>query len=392
MKNIFNIYNEKNLRKRTSRKWGDKDKSIIPLDIAEVDVPFDNSIAGELSYLTRLTDCGYVSQKDINEYKEVYAQYYARHHKKTIDIKSSQIYPGVIAASRILSRIYFENKKAKDSEKNIIISSPVYPPFITTIAQNYNLHDVPLNSQWRLDLVNLEKKFRALQSKPAIYLLCNPQNPTGTVHTKSELKKLVLLCNKYKIFIISDEIYSDMSAPGHFNSLLCVGKINEGVSIISPSKAYGMPGLKSSIVFPFGQAVNLLDKTPKVIEHILNHYPIRCAIAAYSKGDKYLKRFRKSLAENFSFFSSLMKEYLPKAKIYYTGAVPLAWIDMSAYKGVNAKFVLEKAYVSVNDGITFGGVKYKNFIRVNVATNQNVLKNGILRIARAITKNPKDNK
>ncbi|MDR3152509.1 MAG: aminotransferase class I/II-fold pyridoxal phosphate-dependent enzyme [Bifidobacteriaceae bacterium] len=385
MKNIFNIYTENDLRKRTSKKWGDKDRSIIPLDIAEVDVPFDSSIVKELSYLTNLTDCGYVSQKDIAEYKETYAKYYARHHKKSLSMKNAQIYPGVIAASRILSRIYFEEKKATRLEKNIVISSPVYPPFITTVAEDCKLYDVPLNKQWRLDLPNLEKKFKDLKSKPAIYLLCNPQNPTGTVHTKTELKELVSICNKYQIFLISDEIYSDMSAPGYFNSLLCVGGINEGISIISPSKAYGMPGLKSSIVFSFGKANSLLEKTPKAINHILNHYPIRCAIAAYSKGDKYLKKFRKSLDENFSFFSSLMKEYLPKAKIYYTKAIPLAWVDMSAYKGVNAKFIFKKAKVSVNEGTSFGSVDYKNFIRFNVATNQNILKNGILRISEAIS-------
>ncbi|MDR3128101.1 MAG: aminotransferase class I/II-fold pyridoxal phosphate-dependent enzyme [Bifidobacteriaceae bacterium] len=384
MNNIFNVYSESQLRLRTSKKWGDQPESVIPLDIAEVDVPFDKSIAKEIAYLTRYADCGYVSKVDIEDYKNTYMAYYFRKHSNAIDIDKAVVFPGVIAASRILSRMYFDAKTTKTEQRNIIISSPVYPPFITTIAQGCKLHDVPLNSEWRLDLPALAKKFKSLKNKPTIYLLCNPQNPTGTVHTPQELKKLIEYSNKYNIFIISDEIYSDMSAKGKFNSLLCLKTPKNAIAIVSPSKAYGMPGLKSSIVFPFGEGESLVAKTPKVIDHILNHYPIRCAIAAYSKGDKYLANFRASLDKNFSFFDRLMVQYLPKAKIFFTGAVPLAWVDMSSYKDVDAQFIYDKAKVSVNNGEAFGGQKYKSFVRFNVATNQAVLKEGIIRISRAI--------
>ncbi|MDR2748508.1 MAG: aminotransferase class I/II-fold pyridoxal phosphate-dependent enzyme [Bifidobacteriaceae bacterium] len=384
MRNIFNIYNEKELRLRTSKKWGTHGKDIIPLDIAEVDVPFGKSIINELSFLTRYADCGYISEKDISEYKEVYSDYYSRKHQKNIDAEKAVIFPGVIAASRILSQIYFETKKAAKAKRNIIISSPVYPPFITTIAEDFKLHDVPLNKEWRLDLNALEKKFKSLKGQSAIYLLCNPQNPTGTIHTSKELQTLVDYSNKYGVFIISDEIYSDMLRPGEFNSLICVKGAKRAISVISPSKAFGLPGLKSSIVFPFGEGEKLVEKAPKVITHILNHYPVRCAIAAYKYGDKYLKEFRASLDENFKYFDDLMKKHLPDAKVYYTGAVPLAWVDMKAYEGVNAQFIYKNAKVSVNDGVPFGGAKYKTFIRFNVATNQRVLKKGIVQIENAI--------
>ncbi|MDR2799205.1 MAG: aminotransferase class I/II-fold pyridoxal phosphate-dependent enzyme [Bifidobacteriaceae bacterium] len=390
MKNIFNAYNEKELRLRTSKKWGTHGRDIIPLDIAEVDVAFDKSIINELSYLTRYADCGYVSEKDISEYKETYSQYYERkHHNKIENLSKAVVFPGVIAASRILSQIYFEDKKAIGLKRNMIISSPVYPPFITTIAEGCKLHDVPLNKDWRLDLKALEKKFKSLKGKAAIYLLCNPQNPTGTIHTSDELEKLVEYSNKYGVLIISDEIYSDMLEPGQFNSLLCAKDAKNAISVVSPTKAFGLPGLKSSIVFPFGDGEKLTEKAPKVIDHILNHYPVRCAIAAYKYGDKYLKEFRASLDENFKYFEELMKKNLPQAKIYYTGAVPLAWVDMKEYKDVNAQFIYKYAKVSVNDGVPFGGAKYKTFIRFNVATNQKVLKKGIEQIADAIKKNGK---
>ena len=91
----------------------------------------------------------------------------------------------------------------------IVIQTPVYPPFHSVVTTNDRVlikselkRDE--NNYYSMDFEDLEQKFK---DGAKMMLLCNPHNPVGRVWTHEEMEKLVELCNRYGIYLVSDEIH-----------------------------------------------------------------------------------------------------------------------------------------------------------------------------------------
>jgi cystathionine beta-lyase len=79
--------------------------------------------------------------------------------------------------------------------------------------------------------------------------------------------------------------------------------------------------------------------------------------------------------------AKLLKKHLPKAKYTVPASTYLAWIDLSAYGQEEvAKLLLDKGRVALSNGADFGGVG-KDFVRFNLATSKEIIKDAVLRIA-----------
>ena len=148
----------------------------------------------------------------------------------------------------------------------VVISPPVYPPFFDWVPEaGARILEVPLaerDGRPRLDLDGLERAFAA---HPAAYVLCNPQNPVGTVHSPEELEALVRLARIYRVILISDEIHAPLVLPGAtFTPLLTVRGAGElAVSVVSASKAWNLAGLKCAAVVTASPAMaSLMARFP----------------------------------------------------------------------------------------------------------------------------------
>lgn len=115
----------------------------------------------------------------------------------------------------------------------------MYPPFFDWIHEvRGRVVEVPLLLEadgWRLDLDTLASAF---VRGPAAYILRNPHNPVGRVHTADELGEVVRLAHKHGVTVISDEIHAPLVLPGPtFTPLLTMdGAADIGVSLISATK------------------------------------------------------------------------------------------------------------------------------------------------------------
>src|SRR5262249_584138 len=101
------------------------------------------------------------------------------------------------------------------------ISPPGYPPVFDWVAEAgarpeggagvVGVRRAHEDAGWRLALAALETAFAA---RPAAYVLCNPHNPVGRVHTAGELAALVRLAQAHEVTIVSDEIHGPLVLPG----------------------------------------------------------------------------------------------------------------------------------------------------------------------------------
>jgi cystathionine beta-lyase len=108
------------------------------------------------------------------------------------------------------------------------------------------------------------------------------------------------------------------------------------------------------------------------------------SIAAYNQGEPWLKAALKNVDENRHYLAKLLKKHLPKAKYTVPQSTYLAWIDLSAYGQEEvATLLLDKGRVALSNGANFGGVG-KDFVRLNLATSKEIIKEAVLRMANVL--------
>jgi len=159
-------------------------------------------------------------------------------------------------------------------------------------------------SGWRIDFKNLAKK---INKRTAAIILCNPNNPTGTIFPKEDLLKIAELTWKRKIFIICDEVYKDFIYETRINTdentdkygykLFSLAQITElrkiVIRVFSFSKAYAMTGWRIGFVHSDEENIS---EIVKVHDSLVTCAPVisqYAAIAALDFADKEIEEFRQ---------------------------------------------------------------------------------------------------
>ena len=99
----------------------------------------------------------------------------------------------------------------------VVVNSPVYPPFFHFVGHlGRRVVEAPLTPGGRIDLATLEQALGEATrgGGRAAYLLCNPQNPTGAVHTPQELTAVLELADSLGVRVVADEIHAPVVPAG----------------------------------------------------------------------------------------------------------------------------------------------------------------------------------
>jgi cystathionine beta-lyase len=264
----------------------------------------------------------------------------------------------------------------------VVISPPVYPPFFDWAPEaSARLLEVPL-AGGRLDLDAIE---RAFATHPAAYVLSNPHNPVGRVHTFDELSSLARLARLYGVLLISDEIHAPLVLPGAvFTPLLSVpGAAEVAVAVVSASKAFNLAGLKcAAIVTASDRMAALIGRMPAEVRERTGHLGVIASIAAYESGDEWLASLVTTLAARREQLGDLLATRMPGVRWVPPEATYLSWLDCSMLgrDGEPAARFLAEARVAVEPGTRFGAAG-SGFVRLNFATSPEILDEAIGRMA-----------
>ena len=145
----------------------------------------------------------------------------------------------------------------------VLLQTPVYGDFFDAIAgSNYTAVEnkfIEKDGVWSVDWADFEEKLDVVQA----FLLCNPHNPLGKVWKKEELDRMVKLCIKHKVLLISDEIHSDLIFHGkkHINTANTSPEAAKYVITgTSATKTFNLAGLQAAtIIFPNQQLKKAFD-------------------------------------------------------------------------------------------------------------------------------------
>lgn len=277
----------------------------------------------------------------------------------------------------------------------IIIQSPVYPPFWSSINGNdRRLIENPLirdeNGYYAIDFADFEAKCADRDNNVKAFILCDPHNPIGRVWTRDELMRLADICVKFNVLVIADEIHNDLILPGVEHTVYATLP-NAGenwVVCTAPSKTFNLAGLASSNIFIPDEA---LRKRFKQLNHIggsgcLPYFARAATIAAYNEGEEWLDELLQVVDGNFKYMYSFMEQHLPMIKVTRAEGTYLAWADMRAL-GLDDKelesFMLNKAFLALDEGYIFGAGG-SGFERWNLAMPASQLEDALLRLEKAI--------
>jgi cystathionine beta-lyase len=368
------------LRERRSVKWRLYDPEILPLWVAEMDVVPAEPIQRAVADAMHRGDTGYPW---VGDYAEALASFAGERWDWRPDPATMQIVPdvmlGVVEVLKLLT----------GPGDAVVVNSPVYPPFFAFVTHlDRRVVEAPLDAAGRIDLVSLEQALtEAVRGGGrAAYLMCNPQNPTGTVHTPEELTAALELAESLGVRVVADEIHAPVVPDGAtFTSLASLPAGSRAVSLMSASKAFNLAGLKAAMAVPGPDAAAELARMPEEVSHGASHLGVIAHRAAYLEGGPWLDALLTGLDENRRLLATLLAEELPEVGYRVPEGTFLAWLDFTTLDlGPDPAAVLrERARVALHPGPGFGqgGTEHA---RLNFGTSPEIVREAVRRIAAAI--------
>lgn len=276
---------------------------------------------------------------------------------------------------------------------NIIIQSPVYPPFYAIIKNNgRQVVTNPLRQdatgKYQIDFADLETRLSHPRSK--ILIISNPHNPVMRSYSYQELEKIGKLCIKYNVLVISDEIHCDIvfDKKKHipFGSVSTAFAENS-IVLINPSKTFNTAGFRTGAAIIADK--NIRSDIESVIVNNKNYgrtiFGMCTFITAYTECDYYADELLSYLQDNRDYLLSFIKTRLPAIKISEPEATYLMWLDCRQLNLPAAElsaFFLQRAKLKLNEGETFG-VEGAGFMRMNIACPRSVLAQALIRLETA---------
>ncbi|MEV4617603.1 aminotransferase class I/II-fold pyridoxal phosphate-dependent enzyme [Asanoa sp. NPDC049573] len=365
------------LRQRRSAKWRFHPHDVLPLPVAEMDVDLAPPVQAVLRAAVERSDTGYPAPAPT--LADALVGFAGERWGWEIDPAAvtavADVGVGVVELLRVLVR----------PGDPVVICPPVYPPFFGWIPEaGGRVHEVPLRDG-RLDLVGLERAFAA---QSAAFLLCNPHNPIGRVHSREELTEIVRLATAYGVPVVSDEIHAPLVLPGAtFTPILTIpGAAAVAVSLVSASKAWNLAGLKcATLVTASPRMAALADRLPPDTPWRVGHFGVLASVAAYTEGSAWLDRLLATLDDRRALLGRLLAERLPEISWAPPEATFLAWLDCSTIGAGAAPrdLFFEKGRVALEPGPRFGAAG-DGHVRLNFGTSAEILEAAVDRMAAAI--------
>ncbi len=261
----------------------------------------------------------------------------------------------------------------------VLLHSPTYIGFTMSLKNNgYAIVHSPLVKDeqgiMRMDYEDMEKKIVENQIHTTIF--CSPHNPCGRVWEKWELEKAMELFRKHDVYVISDEIWSDLILCGYRH--IPTQSISEDakkrtIAVYAPSKTFNLAGLVGSYHIIYNPW--LRDRMKK--ECSLSHYndmnvlSMHALIGAYKpEGHAWLEELRQTITANINFATDYIRNHFPGVEFSCPQGTYMLFLDCTKWCAEHGKTIdqLQKAGYDVGvvwqDGRDFGGPCH---VRLNLA-------------------------
>ncbi len=262
---------------------------------------------------------------------------------------------------------------------NVLVNSPTYLGFTNVLNNNgYHIVHSPLKKDeknvWRMDYEDMEKKI--IDNKIHCAIFCSPHNPTGRVWEKEEIEKAMDIFKKHDVYVISDEIWSDMILYGNHHiptQSVSEDAKNRTIALYAPSKTFNLAGLIGSYHIVYNRTLNdrLLKESSLSHYNSMNLMSMYALIGAYKKeGYEWLDELLTVLGENISYGCEFIEKNLKGVKVSKPQGTYMLFIDCEEYCREHGKSLEDVLHAGYEVGVFWQTGKAFNGpwnIRMNLA-------------------------
>ena len=375
------------LQARRNAKWSQYDADVLPAFVAEMDFAVATPIQAAIERIVREGDYGY-PLRDGKRIDAAIASAFANRMKSLYDwdVATDLVMP----VSNLVQATYAPLLALSDPGDGVVLQTPNYPPFREAITSTERrLIALPMRdngTRYVFDLAELE----AAAKDARIFILCNPQNPTGRVFSRDELLAIAGFAIAHDLIVVSDEIHSDLVYPGHQHipfASLGADIAARTVTLNSATKSFNIPGLRCAVIAFGGEELRARfhKRIPYKLLGQCNIIGVDATVAAWSESQAWLDAVMAHLAKARDLVKQVLAAEAPAVHLHAPEATYLAWLDCSRIKQPASafQFFLDHARIGFSAGETFDP-EFAQFVRFNFATSMPILEEILDRFVGAI--------
>jgi cystathionine beta-lyase len=245
-----------------------------------------------------------------------------------------------------------------------------------------------------MDFEDMEKKI--VEKKIHATIFCTPHNPTGRVWEKWEVERAMELFKKYDVYVVSDEIWSDIILNG--NKHIPVQSVSEDarertVAVYAPSKTFNLAGLVGSYHIIYNTRLRHRIEKESSLSHYndMNVLSMHALIGAYKpEGYEWVDELREVLSGNINYACDFITTHFEGVKFSKPEGTYMLFLDCTKWCEKHNKTIteLQAAGIEVGviwqDGVSFNGPCH---LRMNLALPLSRVKEAFERLDKYVFSN-----
>lgn len=355
----------------------------ISLGVGEPDFDTPWHIRAEGIYSLEKGRTFYTSNSGLLELRQEICKWYHRKYNVNYNYKTETLLTvggseGIDVALRAML----------DPGDEVIVPEPCYVSYVPCVELAGGVPvTIALKNENEFRLTP-EELLGAITEKTKVLVLAFPSNPTGAIMSRADLEPIAEICREKDIFVISDEIYSELTygKEGHCTIASLPGMQERTIIINGFSKAYAMTGWR------LGYAL-----APEIIATQMtkiHQFAIMCApttsqyaaISAIKNGDADIEKMRTSYDQRRRYLLNTFREmnlpcFEPKGAFYVFPCIKEFGISSDEF----ATRLLKEEELAVVPGTAFGDCG-EGFLRISYAYSIEQLREAMERMNRFITR------
>ncbi|MFC6182342.1 MalY/PatB family protein [Lactiplantibacillus daowaiensis] len=368
-------------------RYGNPD--LLPMWVADMEFQVPTAVTQALTARVAHGIYGYSFTPDT--YYEAFLNWEQQRHQLSLKKDWLRFGTGVVNSLYAVINAYTQ------PGDGVMILTPVYYPFFDAVQDNHRqlvtselIND---HGHYTMDFEDIEAKIKANEVR--LFVQCSPHNPVGRIWTAEEESRILALCAKYQVLVISDEIHQDIEidpANHPFVSALTVadGRFQDNVIVLnSPSKTFNVACLLNShVIIPNATLRQRYDDyMQRYNQTEVNVLGQTAGQAAYEHGADWLDQVLAVIRSNYQYLQTELAAKAPKVVVADLQGTYLTWLDLRAYLAPDAtrEFIQEKCGLAVDFGEWFSK-NDQGFVRLNLATDPKYVHQAVQNIIECLNK------
>lgn len=243
---------------------------------------------------------------------------------------------------------------------NVLLHSPTYIGFTMSLENNgYNIVHSPLkqdeNGVWRMDYEDMDAKIKQYKIHAAVF--CSPHNPCGRVWEKEEIEKAMEVYRANDVYVVSDEIWSDLILNGHKHiptQSVSEDAKNRTVAVYAPSKTFNLAGLIGSYHIIYNKYIRERVRKESSLPHYndMNVLSMHALIGAYRpEGEEWLGELLQVLSDNVNYAYDYIKAHFKGVTLSKPEGTYMLFLDCTEWCKEHGKTIDEVQRAGVGVGV-----------------------------------------